>query len=63
MRKAMRGHKKIPTWQEAVGILIDANMAARGQQPRSRSRRPSRSPRRPRRALERAAAMSPPVAN
>jgi ribonuclease E len=23
-------HKKIPTWEEAVGILIDANMAGRG---------------------------------
>jgi hypothetical protein len=23
-------HKKIPTWDEAVGTLIDANMANRG---------------------------------
>jgi hypothetical protein len=23
-------HKKIPTWQEAVGLLIEANLAARG---------------------------------
>jgi hypothetical protein len=27
------GHKKIPTWQEAVGLLIDANMAARSSSP------------------------------
>jgi hypothetical protein len=26
-------HKKIPTWDEAVGILIDANMAARANSP------------------------------
>jgi ribonuclease E len=26
-------HKKIPTWEDAVRILIDANMAARAQQP------------------------------
>jgi hypothetical protein len=27
------GHKKIPTWQDAVGILIDANMASRVNSP------------------------------
>ena len=27
------GHKKIPTWQDAVAILIDANMAARTNSP------------------------------
>jgi hypothetical protein len=27
------GHKKIPTWQDAVAILIDANMAARASSP------------------------------
>lgn len=26
-------HKKIPTWQEAVNVLIDANMAARASSP------------------------------
>jgi hypothetical protein len=26
-------HKKIPTWDEAVGILIDANMANRANNP------------------------------
>jgi hypothetical protein len=26
-------HKKIPTWEEAVGILIEANMAARADRP------------------------------
>jgi hypothetical protein len=26
-------HKKIPTWEEAVGILIDANMTARANNP------------------------------
>jgi ribonuclease E len=26
-------HKKIPTWQEAVGILVEANMAARANSP------------------------------
>jgi hypothetical protein len=26
-------HKKIPTWEDAVGILIDANMAARANSP------------------------------
>jgi hypothetical protein len=26
-------HKKIPTWDEAVGILIDANMATRANSP------------------------------
>lgn len=37
-------HKKIPTWAETVGILIDANMAARSsrQPDRGRSRRPRR---------------------
>jgi len=27
------GHKKIPTWQDAVAILIDANMTARTNNP------------------------------
>jgi hypothetical protein len=27
------GHKKIPTWQDAVGILIDANMTSRANSP------------------------------
>jgi hypothetical protein len=37
-------HKKIPTWAETVGILVDANIAARS------SRQPDRGrPRRPRR--------------
>src|SRR4029453_7004205 len=27
------GHKKIPTWQDAVGLLIDANMATRANSP------------------------------
>jgi ribonuclease E len=31
-------HKKIPTWEEAVNILIDANMAARGNADRDRGR-------------------------
>ena len=26
-------HKKIPTWEEAVGILVEANMAARADRP------------------------------
>jgi hypothetical protein len=26
-------HKKIPTWDEAVGILIEANMTARANSP------------------------------
>jgi hypothetical protein len=33
-------HKKIPTWEDAVGVLIDANMAARANNPdRPRGRR------------------------
>jgi ribonuclease E len=36
-------HKKIPTWDDAVGILIDANMAARANSPdRSRHSRGGR---------------------
>ena len=31
-------HKKIPTWQDAVGILIDANMAARANSPQREHR-------------------------
>jgi hypothetical protein len=30
---AGHAHKKIPTWQDAVGTLIDANIAARERQP------------------------------
>jgi hypothetical protein len=26
-------HRKIPTWQDAVGVLIDANMASRANSP------------------------------
>jgi hypothetical protein len=26
-------HKKIPTWDEAVGVMIDANMASRASHP------------------------------
>jgi hypothetical protein len=26
-------HKKIPTWEEAIGVLVDANMAARANSP------------------------------
>jgi hypothetical protein len=26
-------HKKIPTWEEAVNLLIDTNMAARANSP------------------------------
>jgi hypothetical protein len=26
-------HKKIPTWDEAVGVMIDANMASRASNP------------------------------
>jgi hypothetical protein len=26
-------HKKIPTWEEAVNMLIDANMASRANNP------------------------------
>ena len=33
-------HKKIPTWEDAVGLLIEANMASRASSPdRSRGRR------------------------
>jgi hypothetical protein len=31
-------HKKIPTWEEAVNILIDANMATRTNSDRDRDR-------------------------
>lgn len=31
-------HKKIPTWDEAVSVLIDANMATRGNSERDRDR-------------------------
>ena len=37
-------HKKIPTWEETVGMLIDANIAARSSRQADRGR-----PRRPRR--------------
>jgi hypothetical protein len=26
-------HKKIPTWEEAVGVLVEANMASRANSP------------------------------
>jgi hypothetical protein len=35
-------HKQIPTWEDAVGLLIDANMASRQNNPdrgRGRGRR------------------------
>jgi len=31
-------HKNIPAWQEAIGVVVDSNIAARGQRKRSNSR-------------------------
>lgn len=31
-------HKNIPAWQEAIGVVVDANIAARGERKRSNSR-------------------------
>jgi hypothetical protein len=36
-------HKKIPTWEEAIGVLVDANLASRSKSPdRDRGGRGSR---------------------
>jgi hypothetical protein len=39
-------HKKIPTWQETVGVLIDGNMSMRSERPETRGGRGRRPPHR-----------------
>lgn len=39
-------HKKIPTWQDTVGVLIDGNMSMRSERPETRGGRGRRPPHR-----------------
>jgi hypothetical protein len=37
-------HKKIPTWQDTVGVLIDGNMSMRSERPETRGGHRGRRP-------------------